>query len=132
MGMIVFLFVMGRMHMLMGTMFSGVFVIMHMDIPGMFMGVRMLVDVFMRVGVRVLVRVHRIPMLVLMGVLMSVFVGMQVLVFVLAFHNRPSRWSFFRASKRLIAAPGQETAGSRAPLRFPTPGPLSLIYAPPS
>ena len=97
MGMIVFLFFMGRMHMLMRTMFPGVFVIMHMDIPGMFVGVRMFVDVLMCVGVRVLVGVNLIAMLVLMTVLVGVFVGMQVLVFVLAFHNRPSRWSFFGA-----------------------------------
>jgi hypothetical protein len=88
---IVFLFFMGRMHMLMGTMFSGVLVIMHMGIPGMLVGVRMLVDVLMRMGVRVLMGMHRIAMPVLMGVLVGVFVGMQVLVFVLAFHDEPSR-----------------------------------------
>jgi hypothetical protein len=88
MRMIVFLFFMSRMHMLMGTMFPGVFVIMHMDVPGMFVGVRMLVDVLMRVDVRVLMRVHRISMPVLMVVLVGVFVGMQMLVFVLAFHGR--------------------------------------------
>ena len=103
MRMIVFLFFMSRMHMLMGTMFPGVFVIMHMDVPGMFVGVRMLVDVLMRVDVRVLMRVHRISMPVLMVVLVGVFVGMQMLVFVLAFHSRPSRCSFFGVSKRFIA-----------------------------
>lgn len=91
MRMVVFLFFMGRVHMLMGTMFPGVFVIMHMDIRGMLVGVRMLVDVLMRVGVRVLMGVHHISMLVLMVVIVGVFVGMQVLVFVLAFHGEPSR-----------------------------------------
>jgi hypothetical protein len=106
MGMIVFLFLMGRMHMLMGAMFPGVFMIMHMDIPGMFVGVRMLVEVLMRVGVGVLVRVHHVFVPVLMIVIVGVFVGMQVLVFVLAFHSRPSRWSIFGSSKRFIAATG--------------------------
>jgi hypothetical protein len=114
MRMVVFLFFMGRMHMLMGTMFPGVFVIMDMDIPGMFVKVGMLVDVLMRVGVHVLVRVRHISMPVLMVVFVGMFMGMQVLVFVLTFHNRPSRWSFYGAFKRLTGEgiPGPGSPGS--------------------
>jgi len=123
---IMFLFFMGRVHMLMGTMFTGVLVIMHMGIPGMLVGVRMLMDVLMRVGVRVLMGMHRISVPVLMVVVMGVFVGMQVLVFVLAFHDEPSRWSFFGASKGCLQGRARGP-GPGAPGRFPTPGPLSLI-----
>jgi hypothetical protein len=50
----------------------------------------MFMEVLMRVGVRVFMGVHDIPMLVLMTVLMGVFMGMQVPVFVGAFHRRSS------------------------------------------
>lgn len=84
---IVFLFFMGRVHMLMGTMFPGMVVIMHMGIPHVLMGVRMLMLVLMGVGVLMLVGVHHISVTVLMVVLVGVFVGMQVLVFVFTFHG---------------------------------------------
>jgi hypothetical protein len=50
----------------------------------------MFMKVLVRVGVRVFMGVHDIHMLVLMAVLMGVFVSMQVPVFVGAFHRRSS------------------------------------------
>jgi hypothetical protein len=85
---LVFLFFMRRVNMLVGAMFLPAMVVfMHMDISGMLMGVRMLVEVFMGVGVNMLMGVNLIAMAMLMLVLVGVFVGMQMFVFVLAFHG---------------------------------------------
>ena len=123
---IVFLFFMGRVHMLMGTMFPGVVVIMHMGIPGMLVGVRMLVHVLMSMGMRVLMGMHRISMPVLMGVFMIVFVGMQVLVFVLAFHDEPSR-NFLRSNLRVNYRAAQGTPFLMHNTDSQPPPPLFLI-----
>ena len=88
--MVVFLFVVRRVLMLMGTMFPGMLMIVHMDIGGMLMRVGMFVKVLMGVVVRVLVGVNHISMLVFMIVYMGVFVGMQMFVLVGAFHHHPS------------------------------------------
>lgn len=94
MRMIVFFFLMGRVHMLVGPVFlPDMVVFMHMNIPAMLMGVGMLMDVLMRVRMLVLVGMNLIAMVMLMLVLVGVFVGMQVLVFVFAFHDCPSLYS---------------------------------------
>lgn len=97
---LVFLFVMGRVLMFVGAVFPGVIVIMHMNICAMLMRVRMLMKVLVRVGVIMLVGVDLTAMQMLMGVLMSVSVGMQVPVFVFAFHG-PSLL-FFRSFKNFL------------------------------
>ena len=113
MGVVVFLFLMGRVHMLMGTVFlPAVVVPMHMLIPGMLMPVGMLVEVLMGVGVRMLVAVHLVAVVMLMVVLVGVFVGMQVLVFVFAFHGWSLPGNFWSLAK--VSASG----AGRAP---PTP-----------
>ncbi len=60
----------------------------------------MFMKVLVRVGVRVFMGVHDIHMLVLMAVLMGVFVSMQVPVFVGAFHLRSSQGQFGNQLKR--------------------------------
>lgn len=92
---LVFLFVMGRVLMFVGAVFPGVVVIMYMNIRAMLM------KVLVRVGVIMLVGVDLTVMPMLMGVLMSVSVGMQVPVFVFAFHGGPSL-SFFRSFKNFL------------------------------
>lgn len=82
------LMLMCRVLMLMGPMFPGMVVIMHMDVGAMLMEVRMVVKVLMGMGVNMVVGMPLISMPVFMSVFMGVFVGMQVLVFVLAFHDR--------------------------------------------
>ena len=79
---------MRRMIVVVGTMLPGMLVLMFGYISSMAMLMRMFMEVLMRMGVRVFMGVHDIPMLVLMTVLMGVFVSMQVPVFVGAFHRR--------------------------------------------
>jgi hypothetical protein len=81
---------MGRMGMVMGPMVSGVIVVVHMLVSsvgvlvGMFMLVLMAMEMFVFVGVDFL------PVPMFLGVDMGVLVGMPVLVFMGAFHIKPS------------------------------------------
>jgi hypothetical protein len=88
--MVMHLCFMRRMLVVVGTMLPGMLVLMHVDISSMAMLMWMFMKVLVRVGVRVFMGVHDIHMLVLMAVLMGVFVSMQVPVFVGAFHRRSS------------------------------------------
>lgn len=83
-----FFLVMGRMLMLMGTVLSGMAVIVYMDIRAVLMVVRVLMEMLMGMSVSMTVGMNFIAMPVFMVVLVGVSVGMQVLVFVLAFHGR--------------------------------------------
>jgi hypothetical protein len=98
-----FLLIMRRVLMLVGAVLPGVAVIMNVDINSMLMGVGMLVHVLVDVGMSVLVGVNHLFMLMLMVVGMGMFVGMQVLVFMRAFHYHPSfQIKFQGASEKLI------------------------------
>jgi hypothetical protein len=72
----------------MGTVLPGVVMVMHLDVNGMLVGVRMLVKVPVNMGVVMLVRVNIRFMLMLMVMRMGMFMGMQVFVFKRAFHDR--------------------------------------------
>ena len=88
--MVVNLGFMGRMFVIMRPMFSRMIVIVHMDIPTMFVLVNMLVNMFMTVGVRMLVGVLYVPMRMLMAMDVGVLMGVDVFVFMFAFHNNSS------------------------------------------
>jgi hypothetical protein len=89
---------MGRVFMVMGSVVAGVVVIMHVDILGVAMLMRMFVDVFVNMGVGVFVSVDGAPMGVLVAMGMGMLMGMQVAVFMFANHKRilPSeKWRVF-------------------------------------
>ncbi len=86
MGVVVHFGFMGRMLMVMGSMLTGMVMIMHVGILGMAVFMRMFVDVFVNMGVGVLVGVNHVPVGVRMAMNMGVFMGMQVAVFVFPFH----------------------------------------------
>jgi hypothetical protein len=80
---------MGRMFVLMGTMLPGVFMRVLMGILPMrvFMGV--LVQMFMGMGVGVLMRVKFVLMPVFMAVYVGMFMEVQMLMFVFPLHTLP-------------------------------------------
>lgn len=81
---------MSWMDMVMGAVVSGVIVVVHVFVSTMGMVVGMFMLVLMAMEMFVLVGVDFLPVPVFMGVKMGVFVGMQVLVFMCAFHiNTP-------------------------------------------
>jgi hypothetical protein len=81
---------MGWMGMIMGPMVSGVIVVVHALIFTMGVVVGMFMLVLMAMEMLVLVGVDFLPVPVFMGVYMGVLVGMPVLVFMGAFHIKPS------------------------------------------
>jgi hypothetical protein len=81
---------MGWMDMVMGPMVSGVIVVVHALIFTMGMLMSMFMLVLMAMEMLVLVGVNFLPVPVFMGVYMGVLVGMPVLVFMGAFHIKPS------------------------------------------
>jgi hypothetical protein len=81
---------MGWMDMVMGPMVPGVIVIVHMLVSSVGVLVGMFMLVLMPMEMFVLVGVDFLPVPVFMGVYMGVLVGMVVLVFMGAFHIKPS------------------------------------------
>jgi hypothetical protein len=81
---------MGWMDMVMGAVVSGVIVVVHALIFTMGVVVGMFMLVLMAMEMLVLVGVDFLPVPVFMGVYMGVLVGMPVLVFMGAFHIKPS------------------------------------------
>ncbi len=67
---------MSRMFMLMRAMVAGVLMVVHVDIPGMLMGMGVFVHMFMHMGMGMLMRMNQIPMPMLMGMHMRVLMSM--------------------------------------------------------
>ena len=76
--------------MVMGPMVSSVVMVVHMLVSSVGVLVGMFMLVLMAMEMFVLVRVDFLPVPVFMGVHMGVLVGMVVLVFMGAFHIKPS------------------------------------------
>ena len=81
---------MSWMGMVMGPMVSSVVMVVHMLVSSVGVLVGMFMLVLMAMEMFVLVRVDFLPVPVFMGVHMGVLVGMVVLVFMGAFHIKPS------------------------------------------
>ena len=81
---------MGWMGMVMGPMVSSVVMVVHVLVSTMGVLMSMFMVVFMAMEMFVLVRVDFLPVPMFMAVHMGVLVGMVVLVFVGAFHIKPS------------------------------------------
>jgi hypothetical protein len=81
---------MGWMDMVMGPMVSRVVMVVHMLVSSVGVLVGMFMLVLMPMEMFVLVGVDFLPVPVFMGVYMGVLVGMVVLVFMGAFHIKPS------------------------------------------
>jgi len=74
------------MYVVMGSMISGVVMIMDVLIGAVHMLMSVFMIVFVRVGVLMLMRMDFFSVAVLVCVFVSVFVGVQVLVFMGPFH----------------------------------------------
>ena len=83
--------VMPGVPMIMRTVLPGVLMLVHLGIArmGMLMGMfmEMLMEMLMSVGVGVLMEMDFVPMPVLMAVHVGMLMGVQMLMFVLAFHG---------------------------------------------
>jgi|GEM_PF-6926715 len=86
MGMIMDFGVMGRMFMLMRAMLAAVLMVMHMDVTGMRVGVRMFMHVFMLMNVSMFVSMNHLAMAMLMSMYVGMLMIMQVSMFVSPFH----------------------------------------------
>lgn len=73
--------------MLMRTVLPGVLMLVHLGIVRMGMLMGMFMEMLMSVGVGVLMQMDFLPMPVLMAMHVGMLMGVQVLMFVLAFHG---------------------------------------------
>jgi hypothetical protein len=84
-GVIVDLLFVGLMDVIVGTVVAGVLVVMN-QYASMIMPMFVLVVMVVAVGVRVLMGMGHLPMTMFVRMAVGVFVGMQMLVFVVALH----------------------------------------------
>jgi hypothetical protein len=87
---LMFLVFMSRVFMLMAVVLPVVLMVMHMCITCMGMLMGMLMKMLMRVYMSVLMQMDFIPMLVFMAVHVCMFMGVQMLMFMLPFHGLTS------------------------------------------
>ena len=79
--------VMSGVLMIMRTVLPGVLMLVHLGIARMGMLMGMFMEMLMSVGVGVLMQMDFVPMPVLMAVHVGMLMGVQMLMFVLAFHG---------------------------------------------
>lgn len=78
---------MGRMLVLVRAMLPGVLMVVDMGVNAVAVLMGMLVQMLMGMRMRVLMQMGFLPMLVLMAVIMGMVVGVQMLMFMFAFHD---------------------------------------------